>query len=746
MPPSVSLRATAAPPERTTDVPEVFDERTPWPSSARQPLALAVIALVACAAYYLGSLIGLQLRFPGATTSMLWPPNAVLTSVLLLTPPRRWLLVLACVLPVHILIQLPTGWPLPLIGTLFLTNCSEAVIAAGGLYLLSEVPWRFDTVRRLMAFFVAAVIVAPALSSFGDAAAVSVFRGEPYWQVWRSRTVGNILAELTVVPGVVGGVLVAAGIRRGWSTLRAIEAGLLALALLGVGWLQFTSATAASPSIGAVSSRTPLALQLPLMFWAAIRFGPAGAGLALLFTSVLAAWSVVHGVGPFSSLTPSETITALTLSLIIVSATLMWLATLTEERRHTQHELAVRLQFEGLLSQLSRALLELPSDQLHVAFEAWLGRIGLLIGVDALTLFVVPHEGQPLSREYAWTTPPLHASAEAIVEQQTRLARQALDSRDAASDAAGGTLVSGGAIPLIGHGRVLGALAYGSVRADAEIDPPPNAWLLAEVLASALNRKRAESELRHAELDAQRMRQELAHVARVSTVGEMTTSLAHQLNQPLTAIMTNAHAARRIMTRDDNVADPNDVRTILSDIVSDARRASDVIQHLRDLLRKGQLDMTRVSVSRVVRDVVDLARSEAIIREIDVNIDCPGAHYVRADRVQIQQVVLNLLHNAMDAVEQAAPGSRRILIACRTVNGHALRLSVHDTGPGLEPGTEETVFDPFYTTKRGGMGMGLSIVRSIVEAHGGTVRAANDAGRGAVFEVTLPPYRAVAED
>lgn len=728
-------------PGRSTDVIGAFDDRTPWPWSARHPAALALIGLGACAAYYAGSLIGLQLRLSGATTSVIWPPNAVLTSVLLLTPPRRWLLLLACVLPIHVLIQLPTGWPLPLIGTLYLTNCSEALIAAGGLYLLSDAPWRFDTVRRLMAFFAAAVIAAPVLSSFADAAAVAWFRGEPYWQVWRVRTLGNVLSELTVVPAVVGGALVALRAWRTRAAPRAIEAGTLALALLVVGWLQFGSSPAAA-SIGAVSNRAPLVLQLPLILWAAVRFGAAGTGLTLLYTTLLTAWSVVHGVGPFASMEAAATVRALTLSLIIVSATLMSLATLTEERRQTQHELSVRLQFESLLSQLSRALLELPSDQLPVAFTAWLGRIGELIGVDTLTLFEAPRGADTLTAAYSWTAPNVGVATDTLMTQQARWARRALDSRALALPDGDG-LAAGGAVPLIGHGEVLGALAYGRVRGDTAVDPPPNLWLLAEVLASALNRKRAETELRRAEIEAQRTRGQLAHVARVSTVGEMTASLAHQLNQPLTAIMTNAHAARRIIK--DDSADPGGVREILTDIVADARRASDAIQHIRDFLRNGQLDMTRLSVAGVVRDVVDLARSEAIIREIDVSVDCPASHYVRADRIQMQQVVLNLLHNAMDALEQTDAGSRRIVIASKTLNGHALRLSVHDTGPGIQPGTEEMVFDPFYTTKRGGMGMGLSIVRTIVEAHGGTVRASNDAGRGAVFEVTLPPYRSAGE-
>jgi two-component system sensor kinase FixL len=249
------------------------------------------------------------------------------------------------------------------------------------------------------------------------------------------------------------------------------------------------------------------------------------------------------------------------------------------------------------------------------------------------------------------------------------------------------------------------------------------------------------TDLRRAELDVQRTRQELAHVARVSTVGELTTSLAHELYQPLTAIMTNAQAARRMLSA--VPPDVSQVHAILSDIVNDDRRASDVIERLRDLLRKGELEMARVDLASIIRDVADLLRGEAIVKQVTVTLDLDGYPVVvLGDRVQLQQVMLNLLHNAMEAMAGGRSRAAMVSVRCRrqphsTGSGQA-RVTVTDTGPGLIAGAEETVFDPFYTTKKNGMGMGLSIVRSIIESHGGSIKAATQERGGAVFELTLP--------
>jgi C4-dicarboxylate-specific signal transduction histidine kinase len=210
------------------------------------------------------------------------------------------------------------------------------------------------------------------------------------------------------------------------------------------------------------------------------------------------------------------------------------------------------------------------------------------------------------------------------------------------------------------------------------------------------------------------------------------------LNQPLAAIMTNAQAGRRIL--DSERPDFGEVRAILGDIVDDDRRASDVIQRVRELLRKGQLDMTRINLTAAIRDVADLVASEAIIRNATVSVEFEHEPlFVRGDRVQLQQVVLNLVQNAMDAMVEGNTSVRRIALHCARWKQKQVIITVRDSGPGLPPGTELSIFEPFYTTKKNGMGMGLSIVRSIIEAHGGMIEAANDpGGRGAVFEVVLP--------
>ena len=242
------------------------------------------------------------------------------------------------------------------------------------------------------------------------------------------------------------------------------------------------------------------------------------------------------------------------------------------------------------------------------------------------------------------------------------------------------------------------------------------------------------TELRRAEMEAQRSRQELAHVSRVTTVGELTASLAHQLNQPLTAIMTNAQAAQRIL--DAQPPDLVEVRAILRDIVKDDRRASDVIQRLRDLLRKGELEMTRVNLTAAIREVVELMASEAVIRNIAVWLQLGlDPVCVCGDRVQLQQVVLNLLYNAMEAVLDR-PESRTVTISCQA-KGPESSCACSRFGPRAQDRHRAGVRAVLHDQEPG-MGMGLSIARSILEAHGGSIRATNDLERGAIFELSLP--------
>jgi two-component system sensor kinase FixL len=209
------------------------------------------------------------------------------------------------------------------------------------------------------------------------------------------------------------------------------------------------------------------------------------------------------------------------------------------------------------------------------------------------------------------------------------------------------------------------------------------------------------------------------------------------LNQPLTAILSNAQAAQRFLaTEPVNLVE---VREILHDLVEDNHRASEVIRKIRALVKKGELEAAPLSIASVIRDVTLLVHSDAIVRGIRVRVavtsDLPSVH---GDKVQLQQVVLNLLLNAFDALESCPALNREVAIEVTPEGGDSIRVAVRDGGTGLAGHTLSKLFLPFFTSKRDGLGLGLSISRSIVEMHGGRIWAQNNEDRGATFYFTLP--------
>ena len=242
------------------------------------------------------------------------------------------------------------------------------------------------------------------------------------------------------------------------------------------------------------------------------------------------------------------------------------------------------------------------------------------------------------------------------------------------------------------------------------------------------------TERKRAELDAQTARSELAHMARVATLGELASSFAHQLNQPLTAIVANAQAGRRLMASGDR---GGEVPSVLEDIAADGLRAGTVILRLREMLRKDDPRPVSIDVAALVEDVAALVANDALIREVSLRLSLPPSPLiVHGDRIQLQQAMLNVLMNAFEAVGDGK-GGRLVEVDARALDGQGVVIEVRDTGPGL-PMPATRVFEAFYTTKPYGMGMGLPIVRTIVEAHGGSVHAANSPRGGAVFSVRLP--------
>jgi two-component system sensor kinase FixL len=236
---------------------------------------------------------------------------------------------------------------------------------------------------------------------------------------------------------------------------------------------------------------------------------------------------------------------------------------------------------------------------------------------------------------------------------------------------------------------------------------------------------------------------ELAHVSRVSLAGEMAAGLAHELSQPLTAITAFTRGCLRLLAGPAH--DPALLQEGLAETVQQAERAGDVLDRLREFVRGGEYRRVLTEVRPLIDAAVSLTNMEAMQQkvEIEARID-PGLPVVWADRIQIEQVLLNLLRNAMDAMEAANSRRRSILVEARRRSNHAIEISVADSGSGVSAEVADTIFDPFVTTKSFGMGMGLSISRSIVESHGGSLRVARSVGSGAIFIFDLPTAGAEA--
>jgi C4-dicarboxylate-specific signal transduction histidine kinase len=230
---------------------------------------------------------------------------------------------------------------------------------------------------------------------------------------------------------------------------------------------------------------------------------------------------------------------------------------------------------------------------------------------------------------------------------------------------------------------------------------------------------------------------ELARVTRLTTMGEMAASLAHEINQPLTAIVTGSNAGLRWLAR--TTPDLDEVRAVLERIARDGHRASQVIASVRAMFKKGVQNRTAIDINDLIREVLALVNGDLQSRIISVHTELARQlPPVLADHVQLQQVVLNLITNAADAMQSVRDRARLLQVKSATHEPDGILIVVADAGTGIDWENSERIFDPFFTTKSNGMGLGLSICRSIVEAHGGRLWASPGTPHGSVFHVALP--------
>jgi PAS domain S-box-containing protein len=254
-------------------------------------------------------------------------------------------------------------------------------------------------------------------------------------------------------------------------------------------------------------------------------------------------------------------------------------------------------------------------------------------------------------------------------------------------------------------------------------------------------RKRAEAEARESERRFRELHAELAHANRLATMGQLAASIAHEVKQPVGATLTNAQAALRFLDREP--VDLDEIRRTFGDIVKDSLRASDIFDRIRDLAKKAPPRRERFEINEAIREVIELTHGEAVKHGVSVvALLAEGLPHIEGDRVQLQQVILNLIVNAIQAMAGIAVDSRELRINSESTEPEGIRISVRDSGPGLSPDSVERLFEPFYTTKSEGMGMGLSICRSIIEAHGGRLIATTNVPKGALFQFTIPVHPA----
>ena len=653
-----------------------------------------ILATGAC--YYVATRIAWVLCFPDSKVSLFFPPHAVLISILLLVPTRQWWTYVLAAAGSHYFATQQADWP-----ALYALHCEvfdavQNVLAAAGIRMFIKSPFHLITLREAVIFVVIAVVVVPFGTAFwGAAFTISNGFGTDYWVEWRNLGISNGVTAIVLVPVILIGAqkLSTQGIRA--APGRILEACLLAIALLAIGYLAFDRSPA-----GPETSPALLYAPIPLLIWAALRFGLGGMSASMLAISILAIRGTMHGHGPFLTQTPAENALALQLFLLMAAAPLLLLAVAIDDERRSKQALRVSEERMSVAVESAQLVLwdwDISND------KVWSTDEGLkMFGFEP---------GEPID----------HATLGGRVHPDDRAARAAAIQRALAT---GGPYESEFRI-ILPDGSVRWMAARGRSHSQA-VDGAP-----LRILGVSMDVTRQ----KQAAADAQLQREELAHLSRAAALSTLSGSLAHELNQPLTSILSNAQAGQRFMSHEPPELD--EVRDILADIVRADRRAGEIIWRLRTMLRRGEVALQPVHVNESLEELLRLTRSDLIARGVSVaNLAAGGLPPARTDRVQLQQVLLNLILNACDAMASNLPEDRKLTLTT-FIEQDEMRIGVLDRGVGL-PDDVETLFQPFHSTKDGGLGMGLSICRTLVTSHGGRLWGERRAERGAAFYVALP--------
>jgi two-component system, LuxR family, sensor kinase FixL len=663
--------------------------------------------LAAAVCYYVATQIAWALCFPDSKVSLFFPPHAILVSILLLVPTRRWWAYTLAAASAHFLATQQAHWPPSYALTCEAFDAVKYVSAAAGIRFLIKSPLKAITLRDAVIFVLVAVVLVPFGAAFwGAAFTVSYGFGTSYWIEWRNLGISNAVTTVVLVPSLLLGAHSLFVRRPKVPYRRVLEAILLAACTVAIGIFVFDK-TPAGPGTSPPLLYTPI----PLLIWAALRFGLGGTSVSMLIITFLAIWGTMCGHGPFLTQTPEENALALQLFLLMTATPLMLLAVVIEEERRSKEALRQSKDQMGLAAEAANAAMwvwDVSGDDLWMTEQ---GRALFGFTPDARINF-------------AATMDRVHPEDRATRENAIK---QAVATR-------GGYEIEYRLLELDGVVRWINGRAR-CVEAD-----DGTGLQLFGVSMDITARKQAEASAAREREELQQKRTQLEHVARVATLGELTATLTHELKQPLNVIFLSSALGMELL----DAPQPNlkQIRETFSAISDVTRQADEMIQGMRKMLKRDTPGFTNVDFNQLIRTVERIVHGDALRHGVAVQLDLsPSVFPVKGDAVQLQQVMLNLMLNAFGAMNESDRDTRRLIVRTNSTDGSNLLIEVRDSGTGIAPEKLESIFDPFITSKPEGLGMGLAICRSIIERHGGRIWAANNPDHGATFSITLPITR-----
>ena len=660
------------------------------PSTALTLPARLLAHLMTAVAYFGAGMLAYAVFPIGNGVAGIWPAAGVSVAAMLLLGPSVALAIFLGDFLVGLNIGLPVGHALLLASG----AVGEALVAWLLLTRVATIDLRLKRIRDVTAFIVAGVLPSAVLCVMLRVILIAIM-ADPGPMLEPDRQ--------TLVIGLLGhglGVLLVAPVILCWTAERPLphpsrEFWLLLLAALLLNAAAFT----ATPS-GPTSAL--LYAVFVIVLWAALRFGPRETSGVMLLTAIFATWAAGKATGPFLISNQVEALYSLGAFLLIASATALLLAAAAKERAASiervgeseyAHRMLIERMREGVITLDGERRFSFVSDR-FCALSGWSRQDLLGHHMEEL---VAPGDRARLDQALIDTERGQDVHVEVTLDR----------GRD------GPIVVSMAPRRLAGSaGQASGIMA---------------------VVADVTEPRRA------AELARIRL-QQIAHMSRVQSMDEMAIAFAHEIAQPLTAITSYAQAAQRFLATDAGVIGP--AREAIDGAEREARRASEIVRRIRGFVQNRKSERVAQVADALVDDVARLAGPEIRQHDVLLRTDlCGGGCRVFVDPVQIQQVLLNLVRNAAEAIDEAACETRIVTLKSRAVPPGGVAFSVIDSGPGISPTALEKIFEPFYTTKADGVGIGLALCRSIIEDHDGQLDATSEPGHGAEFTFTLKEYR-----